>query len=297
MKYSNLVEQVLLRISLWSNIVFTIVYLIVGLRNDSTVVIFDALYSLVCVTCAYMLSIFSKRIESPATNRFEFGYYKIEPMLIFAQAVVILFSCFFALFTSIRDVFRDHVASTQNFLEITIIEIIAGIIGLIICMVFFYYGKKFKNAILLSQGTTWFVDCIQSGLIALGFSVGVFIKGTRYEWISPYIDPVLMFSLVLAILNEPLKLMRINALELLDAAMRTRDTKKLEESIRTTVNTMTPTLEIDTILKRKAGRKLFIYVLFKKTPNVSLEQIAELKTLIYKNAKGISTQFLLIMGI
>ena len=168
---------------------------------------------------------------------------------------------------------------------------------MIVCLGCYYNGKKYNNRILSVQGLTWLLDCVQSGLIAIGFSIGVFVKGTRYAWISPYIDPVVMICLVFTIIREPMSVLSSTMLELLDVSTDEKMTGKLAKIISPIFNIHTPSLKIDTILKRKAGRKIFIYIMCKEAPDVTVTQLVELKKVLHEKLTENGVEFFLILGV
>ncbi len=76
MRHGFEVEQLWLRLSVWVNIVYVLLYVVVGIKNDSTAVVFDAICSLVYVISNILIVIYSRKIEDPATTKFQFVFHK-----------------------------------------------------------------------------------------------------------------------------------------------------------------------------------------------------------------------------
>ena len=274
------IEQFVLVLSIATDFLCAVANGVVGIHNDSTAITFDGLYCLVLSVGSIILLIYSRKIDAPPDRVFQFGYSKIEPTLVVTQTLIITFSCIYGLISTLRDIFNQHVIN--SFLEVTILQLSIAIVSLFVGVVCYYYGKKLVNKILLAQSMIWFLGSMESAMIAFGFSIGYFIQGTRFDWISPYIDPTIMICLVLTIIREPIRTLYINFMELLDASTDEKTAEKIEGSIRPLVNQQLPNLNIRTILERRSGKRLFIILLYERDSDVSVSQIAELRDIIHE---------------
>ena len=253
----------------------------VGIHTDSTAITFDGLYCFILTVGSIILLRYSRKIDAPADKIFQFGYGKLEPTLLVAQTLAISFSCIYGLISTFRDIFQQHVIG--SFIEITILQISIAIVSLFVGMGCYYSGKKLANKILLAQSMIWFLSGLESFMIAFGFSIGYLVEGTRYDWVSPYIDPVVMICLVLTIIGEPIRIFHTNLMELLDASTDEKKSKKIEDVIRPIINKQLPHLNIKSILVRKSGKMLFVILLYDRASDVSVSQIAELRDLLHEN--------------
>ena len=278
------VELFCLRISTWLNVACLFLNGVVGVRNDSTALVFDAIYCAVSAMTYFLLTIYSKKIDSPADTKFQYGYAKLEPVIIVIQALGIIFSCLFALLMALRDIFHHHLV--KSYFEITLLQSFLAIICFIISLMCYYYARKYNNQIILVQAMTWFLDCIQSVLMTLAFFIGIMVEGTKYAWISPYIDPIALCFFVVTVIRSPLILLHSNFMQLLDVSPEEDTADKIENIIYAITKKNMPHLEIERILQRKAGGKIFISVQCNSGCSVSIKEMAKLKKMIDKNLKN-----------
>ena len=50
------------------------------------------------------------------------------------------------------------------------------------------YYKKVKSEIILAESVNWMIDALISTVVFITFGISCFLKGTKYEFIIPYIN-------------------------------------------------------------------------------------------------------------
>lgn len=288
-------EQHLLKISLWVNTLSVFLDAVVGIHTDSSAVVFDAIYCAIGTISNLLLITFNRKIDGPASDEFQFGYYKLVPALIAMQTLLIIFSCGYAVLTSIRDIFNFHVV--KNFMEVALLQSFLGILCFIMYLKFRASAKKYDNDVLSVQAMSWLLNFAESALIASVFFFGHFIKGTQFAGITPYIDPIAMLFLVIMLIREPAISFYQNFLDLLDRSTDITIRSKIKRALRKISRENSPYLRVRSILTRKAGKRVFIVVMCKKTPEISLEQMARLKDRLSAELSGESTDFDILFAV
>lgn len=259
---------------------FTGIY--IGGHVDSGAIILDAMYSLICMMASIFLILFCQKIEKPANERYHFGYYKFEPAMVALQAVLIITSCLFALIFSLRDIL--HPSDLHQYLAFAAFFqlFLAAITGALVFLLWLA-SQKYDSALLKSQVVLWAIDGLESLFLGLAFLVGIWLKKTAYAWFVPYIDPVLVFVLVMMIIREPIKLFKENFADLLDASPRKKIKDQVHVLIESVILQNHLSINLKDIRLRRAGRKLFIYLVCYADDKLSAHNLLALERLIAAN--------------
>ena len=248
---------------------------IVGIHVDSSVLTFDAVYCAVCVLSYMLLAIYNTKIDHVATKEFQYGYHKLEPLLIVTQALLIVFACIYAFMNSLRDIIHTHVI--KNCMEVALLEGILGVLCIIICLGCYGGAKRYNSNILKLQAWVWVLDFIQSILIASAFMISRHIQTTKYYWITPYIDPMTTIFVVLTIVRQPMIIFYQSLLDLLDKSISPSTLLDVDNALQAMVLQYGKNFQVDSVITRKAGGQIFIIVMCKKSPNMSLDEVAKIK--------------------
>jgi predicted Co/Zn/Cd cation transporter (cation efflux family) len=271
-------EQFWMYLSLCFNVVCVVAAGIIGVHVDSSVLIFDAIYSTIGALSYLLLLFYNTKIYNPPTKEFQFGYNKLEPLLIVTQTILIVFSCIYALLSSIRDIIHAHLI--KSFMEVALLECILGSICIVLWFGCYRGAKRYDSNLLRVQAWVWVMDCIQSVIIGSAFFIAHYLKTTKYYWITPYIDPIATIGLVLTIIRLPIIVFYENLLDLLDKSINPRDLLHVDKALQEMMAHYGTNFQVDSLITRKAGGKIFIIVLCKNTTNISIKDLAQIKDLI-----------------
>ncbi|WP_133128481.1 cation transporter [Legionella nagasakiensis] len=275
------IEQYLLISSVLLTGIMGIAGIIVGVHINSTAITVDGMYCLIALLSSYLILIASQKINSPFSAKFQFGYFKLEPIVIAFEGIMIITTCLYALSTAARDLIHTH--QVKSFFIPAVFQGVVAIGCLIMAFLFFLYAKPKDNRLLLSQGIVWLIDGLQSTFIAVAFSLGILLKNTAWASIIPYIDPILVICLIFIIIREPIKLLKASSEDLLDVAPQSKLSKQIDTLIHQYLKENNLDNQVDRIIKRKAGRAIFVYIMFSPTIHVSAQHLFKIKQDIEKS--------------
>lgn len=255
------------KVSLWGSIFLFAVSAAAGLAVDSVTLLLDASASLVILFVAFMMNSTIKKIHSPPDEIFNFGYEKYEPFTVVIQGALIITTCVISMKFAVQDILHhEDIKGYQIPLIAAGISVVAGtFIAVFIKMT----ANRTRSSMMHAASMHWFVDTAMSAGMLGGFYAGSVLKQKGYSNITPFIDPAMAIILALVFILPPLKAMRKNLFELLDAV----PSKEVREKIRKVVEEYKPKMfGVHRVRTRKAGEKVFVEVCFIVKENMTLRE-------------------------
>lgn len=244
-------------VSLWGSIALFAISAAAGIAVDSITLILDASASLVILIVAFLVSFTIKKIHSPPDEIFNFGYEKYEPFTVVLQGSLIIMTCLVSVKFAIQDIV--HSEDISNY-QIPIIA--AGLsiaIGLFISVFLKVTARRTRSTMIHAASMHWFIDTGMSVGMLVGFYTGSVLKERGYTNITPFVDPAMAILLALAFVLPPLRTIRRNFMELLDAV----PSKEVRDKVRQVVDEYKPRMfGVSRLRTRKAGEKIFVNICF-----------------------------------
>lgn len=270
-------------------IVFIAVYAIMaGFFSHSVALVLEGVLCTIDVLTAFATLYILKLINEPSSDRYQFGYFKLEPLVIVVETSMLVASCFISVLHSIKDLIH-HTSFITNYGWGFGYTIFSFILGAFICVYVFACHRKKPTDLLQLEYVNW-----KFGLyLSLGLLVGFLIahsldlsKDPILRKLSSYVDPIMTITIVFFIILEPAKLLIANSSELLDK----RPTQNISnQAIFTIVNRYADQLQIDAAAEsfklRKSGRVFFSTLTYNIDSKTTLEKMQALHSLIEQALK------------
>lgn len=255
------------KVSLWGSIVLFAVSAAAGLAVDSVTLLLDASASLVILFVAFMMNSTIKKIHSPPDEIFNFGYEKYEPFTVVIQGALIITTCVISMKFAVQDIL--HHEDIKDYQIPLIAAGISVVVGTFIAVFIGMTAKKTRSSMRHAASMHWFIDTGMSVGMLGGFYAGSVLKQRGYTEITPFIDPAMAIVLALVFILPPLKAMRKNLFELLDAV----PSREIRDRVRKVVDEYKPKMfGVHRVRTRKAGEKVFVEVCFIVKEDVTLRQ-------------------------
>ena len=190
--------------------------IVFGLLTRSYAILLDGFFSLVGFAVAVVTIRVAWLVQQPPDEHFHFGYAQFEPFLNTIKGLLMLGVSGFAVAGAVDSLLhggRDLNAG---------VAVIYAIIALIGCFVVAgtqrRAARRTGSPLLEVDSKNWLIDGILSGVVALVFVAALILSRTGWAYVVPYIDPVLVIVVVLAIVRVPLGIVRDGAKEILGFA-------------------------------------------------------------------------------
>ncbi len=244
-------------VSFWGSVILFAVPAAAGLAVDSVTLILDASTSLVILAVAFMMNSTIKKIHSPPDEIFNFGYEKYEPFTVVIQGALIITTCVISMKFALQDII--HHEDIKDYQIPLIASGISVVAGAFIAVFIGATARKTRSSMMHAASMHWFIDTGMSAGMLGGFYAGSVLKQRGYTEITPFIDPAMAIILALVFILPPLKAMRRNLFELLDAV----PSKEVRDRIRKVVEQYKPKMfGVYRLRTRKAGEKVFVEICF-----------------------------------
>lgn len=199
-------ERVVLLISMVVTTVFACLGVIWGILADSSMIIFDGIYSFISVGLSFLSLVVLKQIQDKDASedaRYPFGKAHFEPLLIVFKSLALIGMCAFSATNSFSELLAGGRSVSPGS------AIIYALISTLSCLVVVLFiqrkNRRIGSGLLDAEKNQWMGDLLLSFGVLVGFSIAYILQDSRYSWIVPYADPgmVVIASAVFIIL--PLK--------------------------------------------------------------------------------------------
>ncbi|MDD5432058.1 MAG: cation diffusion facilitator family transporter [Candidatus Omnitrophica bacterium] len=259
-----------IRVSMFFSIAIFLIALIAGIISDSITLLLDASAGFITVFMAFVVHSNIKKLDRPPDSFFNFGYDKFEPFTVVMQGGMIMFSCVVALYFAIQDIV--HAEDVARYDIPMIASMVSGVIALIIAFFIRNVSVRTRSHMLKASALHWFVDSFFSFAMVSGFAFGYYMQQKGYHRITPYVDPAMTIILATILIWTPIKLIKTNLRQLLDAAPSDKIRAEVEKIVD---RHKARAFGIHSIRMREVNEKVFLYICFQMHGHITMLQAQE----------------------
>ncbi|MCX5750765.1 MAG: cation diffusion facilitator family transporter [Candidatus Saganbacteria bacterium] len=239
-----------------------------GLITDSITLLLDAAQGIVTLAVAFMVHAALRKLGKPPDDTYHFGYDKYEPLTSAVQEIMIILVCVVSVNFAVQDFFHADVIDHYN------TALIAAFLGGIVSLIWAFWIRRLahssNSAVLKTSSNIWFLDSVLSFGIFGGFLLGLLLNQMGYSNLMPYTDPIMAIVLALIFIISPIRPLRADFLDLLDAA----PDMKIRGGIKKTVEQLKPeSFRITHIRMRKAGKRIFLEISFLTDESLTVKEV------------------------
>ena len=207
-------EQKTLQYSIIATIVLALSAIITGILTGASSIIFDGMYS--SIDCVFSVAaLFVVRLIEIDVNRrtrkapkfverFQYGFWHLEPMLLAINGLSLMIAIVYALFEAAVKILNG--GQLPHFDAAVWFSMIAMFLCFGMAAFEFRCNRKIKSAFIAVDAKGWIVSGGIGVALLCAFSFANLIEGTSYIWILPYIDPVVLALIALIMLPVPVKI-------------------------------------------------------------------------------------------
>ena len=265
-------EKRLLKMSFYVAGLFVFVALGFAFITSSAAILFDGVYSLIAFFMALLTLKVANLVQLPDDDRFHFGYTAIEPTLNLFKSLIIVSTCLYAVISSVQSLFSGGNVSDYGF------AIVYGIVATIGCFAATFYlrinSKALRSDLVAVDAHTWFVDGVLSASILVGFALAYGLQQSEFAHFAPYVDPLLLIILGIAMLPIPFKIMLESLNEVINKAPPEAVSAIIEKRLKKTLVDV-PYEHVEVRIS-KVGRDKYLLVHIIVDESFSVATISEL---------------------
>lgn len=195
-------EQATLKFSIALTVLLGVLGVASGIITGSQAIIFDGMYSFVDVVPTVVSLLVVKLIARGTSQRFQFGYWHLEPLVGVLRNSILVVACIYAAIDAV-----NTLASGGHDVEYGLAALWAGIlcgIGLAMTLFLSRRAKALQSPMLKLDARSWLVSACLSLALLLGFGIATALAGTPLQGWIPYLDAIALLSMALIMLPMPL---------------------------------------------------------------------------------------------
>jgi cation diffusion facilitator family transporter len=226
-------EQWALRLSLVGSLGAFTLALSFAMVTRSGAIMLDGFYSLVTVSMSFVTLKVASLMQLGRSQKFQFGYYGFEPLINTIKGIIVLSVTLFALVSAIESII--HGGRPLEVGSAIIFALLSTTICFSMALVLRQNAKKYHSPLLAVDARDWFVDAWISSGIALAFGGAFFISHSQWNNWVPYIDPILVTLIAIAVTPIPIKTVVEGVNQLLAGAPEPELEKKIREALQSQI--------------------------------------------------------------
>lgn len=267
-------EKSAMSVSLYGNLVFVVIELVMALVTDSQAVLLDAVYDGV-EFCMLLLSIFLiPLLYKPSNEEHPFGYMQIETIFVVVKGITMTAVTFGLIFNNIN--LMLHGGHIVSFHTVAGFELFACILGIIVTVYLYYKNKQMESPLINMEMQGWRIDSFISLGMTVAFLLPILIPFDWFQHIVPYLDQLITIVLSLVMIPTPIHTVITGIRDLMLIPPEEETIDDIKETIEPIIGVYGhKNLYYDIV---RTGRKLWIsvYISFEKDI-VSLSKFKQLQ--------------------
>ncbi|KTD43056.1 cation diffusion facilitator family transporter [Legionella parisiensis] len=184
------IEQRVLKISIVMTSFLSLIGIICGLLSGSLAIIFDGMFDMIDAVMSVLALLVARLLTSEGNRRFQYGYWHVEPMvLVFNGSILILVSAY-ALINAIGSMLSG--GRETNFDLALIVASFMSVLSIGMYGYVRHKNLKINSEFLRLDAHSWLMSGSISLALLVAFVIAQFMDGSRYQYLTPFIDPFVL---------------------------------------------------------------------------------------------------------
>lgn len=254
-----------------------------GLYSGSYSIMFDGIFNLIDTTMGLVTLLVVNLIASYSQttkfsrklkDRFSMGLWHLEPMVLLLNGTTLMSVALYALVNAIASLLSGgrelEFGPAVTYAVVTMIACSAIAIGMSRA------NRSIGSQFIQLDIKSWIMSAGISSALVIAFGLGLFVQGTEWEWISPYIDPTVLAIVCAIIIPIPVSTLRTALADffLVTPVELKQHVDSVAEAVVSKYNFITHRSYV-----MRSGRSREIELYFIVPPDLPLRSIAEWDTL------------------
>lgn len=199
-------ERNILLVSIVVTTLFACLGVVWGILTDSSMIIFDGIYSFISVGLSFLSLAVLKQIQdknAAEDARYPFGKAHFEPLLIVFKSLTLIGMCTFSATNSFSELLAGGRSVSPG--PAVIYALISTISCLVVVLFIRRKNKRMASNLLAAEQHQWLGDLLLSFGVLVGFSIAYILQDSHYSWVVPYADPGMVVVASAIFIFLPLK--------------------------------------------------------------------------------------------
>jgi len=195
-------EQRLLKVSIYAVLGIAIVSVIFGLWSRSGAITFDGFYNLTDAGMTFVALLVSRLIARGDDERFQYGYWHLEPLVGFVSGALLASTCAYAFVNGLKGFWAggDSIPFGPGALFVGALAVVSAIMYLYISRA----AEGMESEFLKIDARSWLMGAVLSFSLCLSFLIGFALRATAFAHLAPFVDPLVLMVAALGLLPFPI---------------------------------------------------------------------------------------------
>lgn len=278
----GLIEQQVLKISITVTFLLALTCILFGLLAGSLAIVFDGMFNVIDAAMSILALLVARLLTSEGNRRFQYGFWHVEPMVLVFNGSILILLCAYAIINAI-----GSLLSGGRELNFDFAFGFALLMAILSTGMYFYVRKK--NGPLCSEflrldTQSWLISSLISCSLLVAFGVASLMKGSPYDYLTPYVDPLILATVTACLIFVPVSAVRDAMRDMFLIAPF-----GLDEKIRNYLDALTQRLGFKTYSSyvAKIGRAQFIEIHIVVPPGYPITGVETLDAIRLEIGKAI----------
>jgi len=268
----NIIENRYLKVSALGNLFMATLGIGFFTVTDSQAILLDGLFDLTYFFAALFTYKVAQLVHREDDDRFPYGYAYFEPLVNGVKGLLVLGISIMAFVDATAALLTGGRAIAAGYAILYAATATSGCIGFAF---FVRHGARLSASPLLRiDASNWVINAAISACVLIAFSSILLLRDTAYDFLVPYVDPMVVVSVILISLSVPVRMAWQSLMELLNRA----PPDKVTDQVRTILEDCTTQLPVEELFIRvlHPGRTRMVLAHVVLPDNFSIETIAML---------------------
>ena len=223
---SNRGEQKLLKQSTVLMFAVAIAGIVTGFISGSESIMFDGFFSLIATFIKVLMLITAQLIAKESNQRFQFGFWHLEPMVLLIEGSFLLLIAIYAFLNGVFGIINGG-----RDIELGLVIVYAAVFTVVEFAYYFWVkrkNRKLKSTLIQFDNVSWLVDAMLSVGLLISFLTALALTHQGYAQWAAYVDPAILIVLALSMLAPAFKILKPALRDVLGIAPDALDDKVRE---------------------------------------------------------------------
>lgn len=194
-------EQRLLKVSIYAVLGVAFTSVLFGLWSRSGAITFDGFYNLTDAGMTFVALAVSRLIARGDDERFQYGYWHLEPLVGFVSGSLLASTCAYAFVNGLKGLWGggESIPFGPG-------SVFVGAIGAFSAGMYFYIRRSaagIDSEFLKIDARSWLMGAVLSFSLCVSFVLGYALRASSLAHLAPYVDPVVLIVASLCLLPFP----------------------------------------------------------------------------------------------
>ena len=202
-KKSSKREKKAMSVSLYANLMFVVVELVMAIVTGSQAVLLDGVYDGIEFVMLLPSIFLIPLLYKPSNEKYPFGHMQMETVFIVVKGITMITVTVGLITNSINILF--HGGRTVDFGVVAWFELFACVLGIIVTFYLKRKNKAMNSPLITVEMQGWKMDSMLSLGMTAVFFLPVFLPFKGVGQLTPYLDPFITIVLSMIMLPIPVK--------------------------------------------------------------------------------------------